>query len=196
LLSVPMDNMKPTKYSERGMGLIRRYALPDKPIYKNKLAPSDIQSRIDGYHQPYHNALEQKLAEFKQNFGASWHVDCHSMKSTGNKMNIDAGKNRPDIILGDNDGTTASSEFMDVVHNSFSELGYKVVRNDPYKGGYLITHYGNVANNQHSIQIEINRSLYMNEKEFTKNERYPEFEKDLSKVSQNIANYVRSQIKK
>ncbi len=194
LLQSPMDNMHPTQYSARGMGLIRRFVLPRKPMYQDKLSIDDVQSRICLFHAPYHRALLQQLTSFKQTFGASWHVDCHSMKSVGNKMNIDAGSKRPDIILGNNLDRTAGIEFTEVIRDSFEKLGYRVVLNDPYKGGYLVTHYGNLANNQHSIQIEINRALYMNEKRFEKNDNYEAFRQDLAQVGQTIADYVRHQV--
>lgn len=194
LLDKAWDYCQPTKYSDRGMGLIRRMALPDVPIYESALSQAQIQSRLDQYYYPYHNVLMQTLDALHQTHGAVWHIDCHSMKSRGNGMNIDSGLLRPDIILGDNDGTSASTDFVKVVEDSFIELGYKVVRNTPYKGGYLVTHYADVVNNRHSMQIEVNRNLYMNEGNFTRNSNFTNFQGDLDWVSAKIAEYVSSQV--
>ncbi len=194
LLGTPWPECLPTKYSERGMGLIRRYALPDVPMYSKPLTRIQIEKRIKNCYQPYHDALNKTLNKLHQDFGSVWHIDCHSMKSKGNAMNIDSGASRPDIILGDNDGQCAGAEFVQVVEDAFTKLGYQVVRNNPYKGGYLVTHYGNVKDNRHSMQVEINRSLYMNEKEFTPNNNYSSFQKDITCVANEIAKYIRNEV--
>ncbi|WP_339725740.1 N-formylglutamate amidohydrolase [uncultured Paraglaciecola sp.] len=194
LLDNPWDHCQPTPYSDRGMGLIRRMALPDMPIYDNKLSRAQVQFRLQHYYFPYHNALMQRLDTLHDIHGGVWHIDCHSMKSRGNGMNIDSGLLRPDIILGDNDGTSAEPDFVQVVEDAFVALGYRVVRNTPYKGGYLVTHYADVANNRHSMQIEVNRNLYMNETNFTPNDNFSQFQADLTLVSAKIAAYVKNKI--
>lgn len=193
LLDSPWPNSQPSKYSERGMGLIRRYALPDVPMYKKRLTKIEIEHRINNYYLPYHQALKNTLDRLHQTFGSVWHIDCHSMKSKGNKMNIDNGVLRPDIILGDNCGQSASKEFVQVVEDAFTNLGYKVARNTPYKGGYIVTHYSDVRANKHSMQIEINRALYMNEKQFSPSNNYAEFKKDINSVAKEIAAYVNNE---
>jgi len=194
LLDSLWPQCQPTKYSQRGMGLIRRYALPNVAMYKRLLSRAEVEQRITHYYQPYHQALASILEQLHQDFGAVWHIDCHSMKSKGNEMNIDNGASRPDIILGDNAGQSAGAEFVQVVEDAFTNLGYKVVRNDPYKGGYLVTHYGNVKDNRHSMQVEINRALYMNEKEFTPNDNYLPFQQDITRVANEIAAYIRHKV--
>lgn len=194
LLDAPWSKCLPTKYSERGMGLIRRYALPDVTMYSKPLTRVQIEQRISNYYQPYHKALKKMLDTLHQDFGSVWHIDCHSMKSKGNAMNIDSGASRPDIILGDNCGQCADAEFVQVVDDAFTNLGYEVVRNNPYKGGYLVTHYGNVNKNRHSMQVEINRALYMNENKFTPNENYLLFQNDMTLVANTIAKYVSNKV--
>ncbi len=51
-------------------------------------------------------------------------------------------------------------------------LGYSVGRNKPYAGGFITEHYGNPASGLHTIQIELNRAIYMDER---KRERGPHF---------------------
>jgi N-formylglutamate deformylase len=194
LLDKPWDYCQPTKYSDRGMGLIRRMALPDVPIYTNPLSQAQIEARLQQYYYPYHTALQQQLDTLHQTHGGVWHIDCHSMKSRGNEMNIDSGLLRPDIILGDMDGSSADSGFVQVVEDAFVELGYKVVRNTPYKGGYLVSHYADVKNNRHSLQIEINRALYMDETSFSRNANFKQFQGDLTLVSAKIAAFVLNEI--
>ena len=40
-----------------------------------------------------------------------------------------------------------------------------VARNAPYAGGYTTRHYGRPRAGVHAIQIEINRALYMDERD-------------------------------
>lgn len=194
VVATPWDKCKPTKYSERGMGLIRQFALPGIKMYPAPLSITQIQARLNHWYLPYHDQLNNTLNELHDKFSGVWHIDCHSMKSVGNKMNIDAGAPRPDIILGDNDGTTASDEFVSVVHDTFVSLGYSVVRNKPYKGGYVVNHYADVSRNRHSMQIEINRRLYMDEVALKRNDNFDKFKADLAAVSQAVANYVSQQV--
>lgn len=194
LLDSPWPECQPTKYSERGMGLIRRYALPDVLMYSKSLTRAQVEQRINDYYLPYHQALKTTLDELHLDFDGVWHIDCHSMKSKGNEMNIDSGASRPDIIIGDNCGKCADAEFVQVVEDAFVKLGYKVVRNNPYKGGYLVTHYGKVEENRHSMQVEINRALYMNEERFVPNSNYAQFQKSITWVASEIAKYISCKI--
>ncbi|GHF17471.1 N-formylglutamate amidohydrolase [Kordiimonas sediminis] len=185
---------KPTVYSERGMGLIRKFALPGIPMYETPLTAKQIMDRIDTYYTPYHTALTERLETLHQTFGSVWHIDCHSMKSKGNAMNIDNGQPRPDIVLGDGDGTTCEEGFIAVIEDSFRSKGYSVSRNVPYKGGYLIRHYAAPTRNRHSMQIEINRAVYMDEQAFKPNNHYQTFKQDLSDLTKELCAYIRDAI--
>ncbi len=194
LLDSGSEMVKPTPYSQRGMGLIRRLALPGVPVYRFPLTLDEVQHRIADYHRPYHDCLSSTLDDLFAEYGQVWHINCHSMKSIGNGMNIDSGILRPDVVLGDCDGLCAGSEFVDAVEQSFVELGYTVARNTPYKGGYLVRHYGNKQRRRHSMQIELNRALYMDENSFERNENYQNLKNKLNIVAKTIAQFVNGSI--
>jgi N-formylglutamate deformylase len=80
-----------SEYSRRGMGLIRRYALPRVPMYGRRLSLSEVQHRLDAYYLPYRTRLASLLDAAVAAFGVVCHVNCHSMKSRGNEMNVDVG---------------------------------------------------------------------------------------------------------
>ena len=40
-------------------------------------------------------------------------------------------------------------------------LGYSIGRNKPYAGGFITEHYGNPASGLHTVQLELNRAVYM-----------------------------------
>lgn len=155
--------------SRSGMGLIRRLALPGVPVHGRKFTVAEVEALIRDYYDPYHAAVSTQLDALHRRFGGVWHVDCHSMKSRGNAMNIDAGQARPDFVISDREGTTCDPAFIDCAVGTLRGLGYRVNVNNPYKGAELVRRHSNPAANRHSIQIEVNRALYMDEAAFERN---------------------------
>jgi N-formylglutamate deformylase len=186
------SKLNPTPYSSRGMGLIRQWALPEQPMYSAPLPVAAVQHRIQRYYSPYHQRLKQLLDQRHNQFGAVWHIDCHSMKSRGNAMNIDAGANRADIVVGNRDGQSAEDHFTALIVDSFRELGYSVSLNNPYKGGYLTQCYANPQQQRHSVQIEINRQLYMDESAFCRHQGFAVLQQHLQQVTARLADYITS----
>jgi len=184
--------LNPTRYSARGMGLLRRDILPGQPMHHGLLDPLTVKSWIDTLHAPYHAALDSITKAFRLTLGNVWHINCHSMKSAGNAMNIDVGKPRPDIVLGDLDGTSAAPDFTQYVKSAFVAAGFTVSVNNPYKGGYLVQRHGRPEQGIHSLQIEINRALYLDESTAEKSPDYPAFKSALSAIGSSIAAFVRS----
>lgn len=166
-------------YTRRGMGLIRRYALPQVPMYGRRLSIAEVQHRIDNYHVPYRAALAALLDEAFRAHGIVCHVNCHSMKSRGNEMNVDAGSVRPDVVISDRRGTTADPALTAWVSQWFAARGYSVQTNEPYQGGDLVRSFGAPASGRHSIQIEINRALYMDEATFERHAGFASVQDDL-----------------
>lgn len=157
---MPLDT---SDKSKRGFGLIRRLALPGVPVYDRRLSVEEVRNRIVNCYDPYHGKLATVIGQIHAVHGMSLHLDCHSMKSVGNAMNDDNGRPRPDMVVSDLDGTSASSHWTRLVARLLREQGYAVQVNDPYKGAELIRRHGQPVQERHSIQIEINRALYMNE---------------------------------
>jgi N-formylglutamate deformylase len=195
LLDAPWpEALAPQKYTLRGMGLIRRYALPGVPLYDRKLTIAEVRHRIDAYYRPYRNALKHAAEHAFAEHGALWHVDCHSMKSRGNAMNVDAGAARPDIVISDRLGSTADPSFTQWAARHFRNAGFSVQVNDPYQGGDLLTAVSDPARERHSIQIELNRALYMDEAAFTKHAGFPKLKEALAFFVDTLAVYVKAQL--
>ncbi|WP_353190687.1 N-formylglutamate amidohydrolase [Pandoraea pnomenusa] len=183
----------PEKYSARGMGLLRRYALPNQPMYDRKLTVAEVRHRIDAYYLPYRRALADAAEAAYVRHGALWHVDCHSMKSRGNAMNVDEGAARPDMVVSDRLGTTADPAFTQWVAETLRELGYRVQVNSPYQGGDLLTAVSDPARGRSSLQIEINRALYMDEARFVKHAGFDTLGRNLETFTAALARWVRAQ---
>jgi N-formylglutamate amidohydrolase len=147
----------------RGTGLVWRVIPPDTPIYDRKLTVAEVEHRIETYWRTYHRAVKADLDRVFETFGAVWHVNCHSMPAMGDATTEDGPVARAEFVLGDRDGTTCDPAFTDTVAGFLGGLGYGVKINDPYKGVELVRRYSDPAAGRHSLQIEINRGLYMDE---------------------------------
>lgn len=184
LLATPWpEALTVTDYSRRGMGLIRRFALPGVPMYDRLLSVEEVRHRIDHYYEPYRRLLRTALDELHGRHGTVWHFDCHSMKSRGNKMNVDQGAARPDFVVSDQLGRTADPALTQWVADYFSGRGFSVKINDPYRGGNLVGTFGAPARGRHSIQIEINRALYMDETAFAPGPRFEAIRRELTEFA-------------
>lgn len=160
--------VNPSDKSKVGMGLIRRYALPGIAVYDHLLTAEQIRTRINTYYVPYYAALGQLIDEAYQQYGYVLHIDCHSMKSRGNAMNDDNGALRPDIVVSDRDHTTSTVQATEYLGELFRAEGLSVGINNPYKGAELVQRFSDVPAKKYSIQIELNRGLYMDEAKFTR----------------------------
>ncbi|WP_233853524.1 N-formylglutamate amidohydrolase [Paraburkholderia sp. HD33-4] len=191
LLAEPWPHSShPTDYSRRGQGLIRRYALPNVPMYDRLLTVAEIEYRLNTYYLPYRAAVSDAIETARKRHGHVWHIDLHSMKSKGNAMNTDAGKARPDFVISDRMGTTSDPKVTGFIADSFRELGYTVLANEPYKGGDIVRTYGKPDRNQHSVQIEINRALYMDERTCEKSSHYPRLKEHINQFLERFVSRI------
>lgn len=181
----------PTDYSHRGMGLIRRDALPGVPMYAAPLPVADVRARIDGWYAPYRARLAAVIDELHAAHGTVWHVNCHSMKSRGNAMNLDAGAVRPDLVISDRQGTTAEAGLTARIVGWFTLRGYRVQANDPYQGGDLVRTFGDPSRGRSSVQIEINRALYMDEETTAPHAGFVPLQEDLTAFASVLAQWAR-----
>jgi len=186
--------LNPSVRSERGIGLIRRLVGPGEAIYDRLLPVDEIRARLDDRYWPYHGHLEQTLAALKRRFGAVFHVNCHSMKSVGNATTPDGPVRRPDIVIGDLHGMSCRPEFTRLVAEAFAQRGYSVAVNDPYAGAHILSRYGDPAAGIHSLQVEINRALYMDESTRQRHDGFDRLRTDLNAIAEDIASYVGSAV--
>jgi len=182
--------LNPTDKSERGLGLLRRLALPGVPVYAAPLTVNEVKRRLDGYYWPYHRTLTGLIDQRQDWFGAVWHVDCHSMKSHGNAMNIDDGNRRPDVVLGDLKGRSCDAGFTSFVCDHLEDEGLTVSINDPYQGAELTRANANPSADRHSLQIEINRALYMTEDTFERTNGFDTLTAVIDRLCGALADYA------
>ena len=147
-----------------GKALVWRTLDDARPIYARKLSVAEVRARIARCHEPYHAALRELLDAAHADFGVVFHINCHSMNAVSGAMGEGgAGQARADFVLGDRDGTTCAPEFTAFVRERLAALGYDVTVNHPFKGVELVRAYADPAAGRHSLQLEINKRLYMDE---------------------------------
>lgn len=184
-----------TKKTEKGIGLVWRLLDTGEPIYARKLTVAEVQARVSHCYAPYHKAVRDAINSAHKHYGAVWHINCHSMPATSSVISEEGpGVLRADFVLGDRDGTTCAPEFTSFVALTLREMGYEVSVNDPYKGVELVRAYSDPAGNKHSLQIEVNRKLYMDEITREPNANFAKLQGDITVLIKAISGYARQHL--
>ncbi len=167
-----------------GLGTIPRVVGDGQEIYRERIAVDDALARIETLYKPYHRALRRLINRAHHVFGTVVLVDCHSMPSVG--VSRDEPR-RPDVVIGDRYGTSCAPMLADMVEETMSRLGYSVGRNKPYAGGFITEHYGNPASGLHTIQLELNRAIYMDERRRARGARFAQVASDFAVLAEALA---------
>jgi N-formylglutamate deformylase len=167
-----------------GLGTVARVVGDAQEIYDRRLPVDDALRRIETLYKPYHRALRRLVTRVHREFGSAILVDCHSMPSTAGAMDE---RPRSDFVIGDRYGTSCVTAVVDTVEAALRGFGYLVSRNKPYAGGFITEHYGNPAAGLHAIQVELNRSLYMDEKRYARSAAFARVAADLETMADRLA---------
>lgn len=189
------EPLRPGEKSALGIGLIRTMCRPGAPMYDGRLTVAEVADRIDRYYHPYHFQTASILNGLAAEFGGVWHVDCHSMPSQGLPAGT-PGRNGVDFVIGDRDGSTAERGFVDFVIGRLRRMGYAVAVNNPYKGVEMVRRYANPAQGRHAIQLEINRSLYMNEETLEKTAGFATLRRNMNELAADICDFAQTRARR
>lgn len=143
-----------TERVRRGYGLFPRVAAPNQPIHTGRLPAAIAEERLAALHRPWHAALTTGLAAAHARHGFAVLLDIHSMPPL-------EGASPPQLVIGDLHGRSAAPELVDWLDRAFAEEGLKVGRNNPYAGGHTTERHGRPAQGLHCVQLEFDRTLYM-----------------------------------
>ena len=166
--------LAPSAKARLGKGLVWINVPPNAdPLYDFPLTRDAVRRRIDGCYHPYHKALTALIDRAHAHHGYALHLNCHSMQSISNSMHEEgAGVPRPDFILSDREGTTCAPVLIETVRDHLAARGFRVEVNTLYKGAEIVRRHGRPDEGRHSLQIEINRGLYMDETTLAKAEGF------------------------
>jgi len=170
-----------------GKGLIWRTTDDGVPIYERRLSVAEAKARIERCWRPYHAAVAQAIDAAHAAHGHSIHVNCHSMPAVASSHATEfPGQAHADFVVGDRDGSTASPALSQRVCEHLRALGYDVAYNHPYKGVELVRRYGRPADHRHSLQLEINRKLYMDEQTLALRPGFDKLKADLRSLVEHL----------
>lgn len=169
-----------------GLGVIPRVVANGRRIYRGKISREEAMARLANVWRPYHHQLRELLASSRALFGQAILVDCHSMPHEAIEA-ISHGGPRPDVVLGDRFGAAADGEIVERIEAIIAGAGLTVARNAPFAGAFTAQNYGRPSRNQHVVQIEIDRALYMDEATVTRKENFAELQAVLRDVTAEIA---------
>jgi N-formylglutamate deformylase len=187
LIAVPSLRARTLRVSA-GLGVVPRVVSEGRAIYDGKLTMAEVKGRIAACHAPYHRAITSALRRARDRFGVGFLVDCHSMPSEGNRGNAQ----RAEIVIGDCYGVSCGADVSDAVVGLFRRAGFRVARNAPFAGGYLTHRYGRPRRGYQAIQIEIDRSLYMDEAQVEPSADYADFARALEPVIRGLSDLPRT----
>ena len=184
---------QPSGKAAIGKSLIWRTLDDGAPIYARKLPVDEVRARIERCHAPYHRALRQRIDATHACFGRSFHINCHSMNAVaGAQSEGGAGQPRADFVLGDRDGTSCDPAFTAFVREVLVGMGYDVKVNDPFKGVELVRAYADPCGGRHSLQLEINKRLYMDEAARARHAGFEALQNNLLGLVDALLDYTRS----
>jgi N-formylglutamate deformylase len=182
----------PSSKTRLGKGLVWRQLDTGDEIYSSRLLTKEIEYRIDNYWIPYHNELKRLLQTVYDTHGYVVHFNCHSMPSVSGPLSTEEpGLIHPDFVLGDRDGTSANPLITQFIYKFLTGLGYNCWINRPYKGVELVRAYSNPSQRRHSIQVEINRKLYMNEQTLELHSGFEKIRSDLNALVMETISFCR-----
>lgn len=168
-----------------GLGAIARVVSEGQEIYARKLTFAEARARIEMAHRPYHDALERLVGEAHAAHGFAILIDWHSMPAAAARA---GGRERAsEFVLGDRFGAACAQMVPACVERELEAMGYRVARNTPYAGGYTTEHYGRPARRIHTLQIEINRALYLNEERLEPTAGFERLKANLERLTRALA---------
>jgi N-formylglutamate amidohydrolase len=166
-----------------GLGTIARVVADTEEIYRERLPIGAAFERIERLYRPFHEALAGLLEETRKRFGMAILIDCHSMPSAS--MGQPAG-GRPHFVLGDRFGASCDAKLTRFTRDILQAGGYEVQVNRPYAGGFITEYYGNPTRGVQSLQLEINRALYLDEATLSRSRGFGKLTRTLTDLATKI----------
>ncbi|WP_370272236.1 N-formylglutamate amidohydrolase [Pseudooceanicola nitratireducens] len=175
-----------------GLGVIPRVVANGRAIYRGKLPLAEARQRLEDSWHPYHDCLADLLAGARRSFGEAILIDCHSMPREAVTCISRSGARRPDVVLGDRFGASAAPAVTERIEEILKGAGLTVARNTPFAGAFVTQHYGRPLRGQHAVQLEIDRSLYMDEARIEPRADFAEFQALIAGVAAELAEIGRA----
>ncbi|HEX8191913.1 MAG TPA: N-formylglutamate amidohydrolase [Allosphingosinicella sp.] len=142
-----------------GLGLVPSRIAGTGAIWLHRISRDELRRRVETVHRPYHEALAEALRAARDRFGAAILLDCHSMPP----REPVGGVRQASIVFGDRHGATIAPAWLHAAVRAARGLGWSTAQNSPYAGGHIVTRHGSPRSDIHAVQLEIDRSAYLDE---------------------------------
>ncbi len=192
-----IEGVKRTAHNPRvasGLGVVPRVVANGRAIYRGKITRKEAMARIEEFWKPWHLALNTLMDDSVALFGEAILIDCHSMPHEAIESISHPRGARPEIVLGDRFGAAAGSDVVDRIEAAMTAAGLRVARNAPFAGAFVTQNYGRPAQSRHAIQVEIDRSLYMNEQLIRPNNNFKAFKALIDRVVADVSEIGQSDL--
>lgn len=136
-----------------GLGLVPGRTPRHGELWRRKVSRQELERRMAEAYRPYHDALAEGLHSLRRRHGVALLLDCHSMPARSRPL--------PRIVLGDRHGGSCARWIADLARLTIEQAGVSATFNDPYAGGWIVEHHGRPADGIHALQLELDRSLYL-----------------------------------
>lgn len=169
-----------------GLGVIPRVVSQGRTIHDRPITRFEAERRIDTYWRPYHQIMNSLISEALAKFGQAIVIDMHSMPREA--LSHLHGE-RPEFVLGNRYGLSAAARVLDIIAHAIEIEGWSIRRNSPFSGAYICSTYGRPGQNVHVVQVEIDRSLYMDEARILPLPSFDAFASRLNNVIRKLASF-------
>lgn len=171
-----------------GIGLIPVQTLKGKIIFREKFTKEQFFFLKEEVYLKWHDLLKKKIDNNLLAFGKVFVIDFHSMPSKYNDSLL------PDFVLGNINGLSCDNNKLNFISDELKKLGYTVNENYPYSGGYITKKYFNKQKKVETLQVEINKRLYMNEDQFEKNLKFNKIKEDIAEIIKSFMNHLKTDL--
>ncbi len=144
-----------------GLGLVPRRLPGLGEIWKQRMEESELDARIEGIHQPYHDTLAMCLRHIRSRWGSALLIDLHSMPPLARRVPSEPAQQ---FVVGDRFGGTCDGILCAAAFDEFARQDQRAAHNRPYAGGYVLDRHAAPSHGLHAMQIEICRSTYLDER--------------------------------
>ncbi len=140
-----------------GLGLIPRRLPGMGELWKQRHHEDELSARIAAVHDPYHQALGDALLALRQRWGAALLIDLHSMPPLAARGSAQGAQ----FVLGDRFGVSCHGALVASCFGYFAQVRSTAAHNRPYAGGYVLERHAAPQLGVHALQLEIDRSCYL-----------------------------------
>jgi N-formylglutamate amidohydrolase len=167
-----------------GLGLIPRRLAGAGDLWRRRIKMADVVHRIETFHRPYHTQVSDILARMRRKFGVAILLDLHSMPP----VSVTAYDRAPNFVVGDQFGRSASSRYSEYLLEQIKSQGFNANLNNPYAGDHMLRQHGNARGAIHAIQLEVDRTLYLDENLREPSDGLPRIAQFIACLVQGLAN--------